>query len=415
MTVDNPIRSLYSKMAMQGQRGYPEPPENPIKWSFDAGLPDPSTFPADDLIRLSGSALRLDQAGALQYGAGADNELLYGYAGLRDALAQRARELFGSDVDVRRVMLTSGGVQAISLALQAFLNPGDVVAVEAPTWNMVVGRVAQLDLQAVAIPMDQDGLRLDVLEEQLDTLRSRGTPLKLLYTIATFNSPTGTCLSESRRRRLVDLAAEWQFIILEDDVYGDLRYGGERLPDLFSMDEAGMVLKIGTFSKIIAPGLRLGWLMGQPDALDAVASVRGDLGVSQWTARILAAYMTEGLLEPHIGRVNDLYRRKRDVAAAMLEKYCAPWVTFRVPDGGFNHWVELAEGIDATTVRELALRHGVDCRAGGRFFGEPGAGGRYVRIAYSQVPLDEIERGLAVFGEAIRASAGASRPTSVGR
>ena len=207
-------------------------------------------------------------------------------------------------------MLTSGGVQAISLGLQAFLDPGDVVAMEAPTWNMVVGRVAQLDLQAVPIPMDENGLRIDLLEEQLRARRSRGRPIKLLYTVATFNSPTGTSMSESRRRRLVELAAEWQFVILEDDVYGDLRYDGARLPDLFSMDESGLVLKIGSFSKTIAPGLRLGWLMGQPDALDAVASVRGDLGVSQWTARTMAKYMDEGLLEPHIARVNDLYRRK---------------------------------------------------------------------------------------------------------
>jgi 2-aminoadipate transaminase len=395
-------------MAAQGQLGYPGQPENPIRWSFDSGLPDPTTFPVDDLARLAESALRRDQSGALQYGAGADHELLYGYAGLRDALADRAGRLFGSQVDRREIMLTAGGVHAISLALQAFLDPGDVIAMEAPTWNMVVGRVAQLDMQAVPIAMDHDGLRLDVLEQQLEASRARGKPIKLLYTIATFNSPTGTSLAVSRRRRLVELAREWHFVILEDDVYGDLRYHGDRLPDLFGMDESGLVLKIGSFSKVIAPGLRLGWLMGRADALDAIASVRGDLGVSQWTARIIAQFMTEGLLEPHIARVNDLYRRKRDVAATMLETHCAPWVTFKKPDGGFNHWVELADGIDATMVREMALRRGVDCRAGGRFFGERGAGGRFVRIAFSQVPMEEIERGLAVFGEAIAACAGAS-------
>jgi 2-aminoadipate transaminase len=171
-----------------------------------------------------------------------------------------------------------------------------------------------------------------------------------------------------------------------------------------------LVLKIGSFSKTIAPGLRLGWLMGQPDALDAVASVRGDLGVSQWTARTMAKYMDEGLLEPHIARVNDLYRRKRDVAARILEERCPSWLSFRVPEGGFNHWVELAEEVDATKVRELALRRGVDCRPGGRFFGDGGASGRYVRIAFSQVPIEEIERGLSVFCEAVEACAGSSGP-----
>jgi len=398
------IQSMYSVMSSRGGPGYWKTSAKPVTWSFDAGLPDPTTFPLDDLVRLSDKVLRRDPAGALQYGAGPDGSTMYGFGGLRELLAEQAQRSVGPPVDIRGVILTSGGVQAITLALQAFLNPTDVIGMEAPTWNMVVARVRQLDLEAVAIPLDEDGMLLDVLEERLQHLRAQGKRLKLLYTQATFNSPTGVSLSLPRRQRLLEMAKEWEFLILEDNVYGDLRFEGSALPSMFSMDDSGFVMKIGSFSKTIAPGLRMGWLMGHPEAIAAIAAVRGDLGVSQWTARVIAEYISEGLLEPHIAEVNQLYRKKRDLAASVLEERCSPWVSFHVPEGGFNHWVELDEHVDSAAVRELGLAQGVDCRPGEKFFGEGESGKSHLRIAYSQVPMEEIERGLTVLGNAIKES-----------
>jgi 2-aminoadipate transaminase len=398
------IGKLASVPARKGFRGYWNMPEVKVTWAFEAGLPDPATFPVDDLLRISESVLRTDSAAALQYGGAQHGGIIYGYEGLRDLLAERARREGVADVDRSGVMLTSGGIQAITMACRAFLDPGDVLAVEAPTWGAVLSAAATQGAEAVAIPMDREGLLVDELERRLAQLRREGRRLKLLYTIATFNTPTGISLSEARRRRVLELARQWEFVVLEDNVYGDLRYEGDPIPSMLSLDDSGLVLKIDSFSKTLAPGLRLGWVTGHPEAIGALSSVRGDLGVSQWTARIMARYLEEGLYDPHIASVNRLYRDKRDATEAGLRDSCSPWVTWRTPAGGFFVWVELGEEVDGAAVMQKALADGVVCRPGERFFGDEESGRQMFRIAFSQVPESEIERGIGVLGKAIVAS-----------
>ncbi len=399
------ITTFASRAAAGGGSGYWDIPEVKVSWAFEAGLPDPATFPIDDLVRISEKVLRSEADEALQYGMPFSGGIIYGYPGLRDLLAQRTNEQDGRDLDRKSVMLTSGGVQGIAIACRAFLEPGDVAAVEAPTWGAALSAVAQCGAEAIAIPLDDDGLRLDVLEEQLARLAAEGRRLKLLYTITTFNTPTGVSLSLERRERLVALARRWNFLMLEDNVYGDLRYDGSRIPTLLGLDDTGRVLRVDSFSKTLAPGLRLGWVTGHPDVLGALASVRGDLGVSQWTARIMAGYLEEGLFEPHIERVTALYRAKRDATQAALEAHCATACHWRRPEGGFFFWVELDDTIDGQRTMAEAMAGGVVCRPGERFFGDDDDSGRRLfRIAFTQVPLDEIERGIAVLGKAIDAS-----------
>jgi 2-aminoadipate transaminase len=374
-----------------------------ITWSFDSGLPDPTTFPIDDLTRLSAAVLRDDAAAALQYGTGHDGGIMYGYMGLRHAIAERANARDGTTVDERSIVLTSGGIQGISLGCRAFMDQGDVVAVEAPTWGAVLMAANQLGAEVIAVPMDDDGMRVDQLEEQLATLQSDGKRLKMLYTIATFNTPTGLSMSADRRRRLVELAEQWGFLVMEDNVYGDLRYQGERLPTLRSLDQSGLVFTIESFSKTLAPGLRLGWVNGHPEVVAALSSVRGDLGMSQWLSRLMERYLLEGLLDPHIAQVNELYRSKRDVAVKALEAHCSPWVRWAEPEGGFFLWLELDPSVDVEAVRERALEGGVACRPGERFFGDADDGRQFLRLAFSMVPVEEIERGIAVLGGAIAA------------
>lgn len=396
------MESLFSKAASGAHRGYVEFPEFPIRWAFEAGLPDPDTFPIDDLVRISERILRTEAADALQYGTPQFSGLTYGYPELRRQIVERtdaAREL-----SLANVMLTSGGVQAITLACRAFLDPGDVIAVEAPTWGAVLGAAKHAGADAAAIPMDDDGLRLDVLEARLQDLRREKRRLKLVYTIDTFNTPTGICLSEARRRQLLDLAAEWEFVVLEDNVYGDLRYEGSAIPTLLSMDTEGVVIKVDSFSKTLAPGLRLGWLTADAPVVSALAAVREDLGVSQWLARLMSGYLTEGLFQPHLALVNRLYAAKRDAAAAALEQHCSKWARWTIPKGGFFFWLTLDDAVDGRSVMHKALAEGVVCRPGERFFGEEGAGGQHLRIAFTQVPIEEIGRGIEVLGQAIRHS-----------
>jgi 2-aminoadipate transaminase len=376
-----------------------------VKWAFEAGLPDPRSFPIDDLVRISERVLREDAADALQYGGGAHGSITYGWEGLRDRLAERSARLDGRELDRRGVILTSGGVQGISIFCQAFLDAGDALAVELPTWEAVVTTSQRLGAEPIAVPVDGDGLRLDLLEKQLEQLRAAGRRLKFVYTIATFHTPTGACLSLERRQRLLELAREWDFLVLEDNVYGELRYDGETLPTLFALDTSDRVVKIDSTSKTIAPGLRLGWVSGHPDVIAALSAVRGDLGVSQWIARVLEGFLSEGLYEPHLEKVCALYRDKRDVAVAALAQHCGDSLRWNVPDGGYFLWCTLADGIDGREVMKRAFADGVVCRPGERFFGEPEPAQNFFRIAFTTVPMEEIEPGIAALGRAIEASA----------
>ena len=229
----------------------------------------------------------------------------------------------------------------------------------------------------------------------------------MLYTIATFNTPTGWSMSLPRRRKLLDLASRYGFIVLEDNVYGELRYEGETIPTLFSLDESGLVVKIDSFSKILAPALRLGWVSGDPEVMRAIGAVKGDLGVSQWLARVVARFMDEGKLDPHVAMVNELYREKRDIAVQALRDQCGPWVTFDVPEGGFFIWIELSSDVDGEQVMQKAFAEGVVCRPGERFFGETDddTHKQWFRLAFIMVPKDELERGITALGKAIADSA----------
>ena len=398
------IRSLSSRAAAEGTPGYWDFPEIDVRWAFEAGLPDPDTFPLDDLLRISERVLRTDAADGLQYGGGYHGSIMYGFEGLRDRLAERTARVDGREVGRREILLTSGGVQGLTLACHAFLDPGDVAIVEAPTWGAVLTAVRQCGAEPIPVALDDDGLRVDLLETQLEELAAAGRRTKLVYTIATFHTPTGVCLSLDRRRRLIELARRRDFLILEDNVYGELRYDGEALPTLFALDDSGRVVKVDSFSKILAPALRIGWVTGHADAIAALSAVRGDLGVSQWLARVMAEFMKEGRLEPHVEKVNELYRRKRDVALRALEEHCADHLRWNGPQGGFFLWLELSDEVDGREVMKRAMAEGVVCRPGERFFGDEDAGRQLFRLAFVLVPEREIERGIAVLGRAISQS-----------
>src|SRR4051794_21779350 len=399
------MKSFYSSAAQRGHAGYWEFPAMDITWAFESGLPDPDTFPIADLLRLHEQTVKAEPADALQYGSPLNGSIVYGYEGLRSELLARTQAEDGrTDLDLKSIMLTSGGIQALTLACDAFIDPGDVMAVEAPTWNAVLGAAQQRGAEAIAVPLDENGMLLDVLEDQLKKLQSEGRRLKLLYTIASFNTPTGISLSADRRKRLVELAQKYNFLVLEDNVYGALRYEGEAIPSILSLDDSGLVFRVDSFSKTLAPALRIGWVTGHPDVIGGLSAVKGDLGISQWTARVLAEYLREGLYDPHLEKVKALYHTKRDIAMSALDAHCSPHVTFSKPDGGFFLWVELADNIDGTQVMMKGIADGVVCRPGERFFGETDQGKQFFRLAFTQVPTDEIERGIAVLGKAIAAS-----------
>lgn len=398
---------------------FPDPPV-PVTFNFDQGVPAEETFPIDDLLAIHEEVLRRDRGRALEYiSFGWDDrterilylstyvELVLGNTACREQVAAWvARRQGVSGLSPDGIILTSGSVQAVALAVNAFVDAGDVVFVEAGTFPYALRYFQMRGAHIRPVAVDAEGMDTDDLARALAEVRAEGRRPKMIYTIATFQLPTGVCTSLARRRRLIELAEDFDLVVLEDNVYGDLRYSGEPLPTILSLDTTGRVVQDHSFSKILAPGLRLGWGAGPEPLVAAMAAVRQDLGVSQWTARVMAEYLARGLLDPHIDRANAVYRAKRDVAAAAVRRHCGRWVRFDVPDGGFYLWLEISDELDWENVRLLAQDAGVAFRPGERFMGPDMAevGRRYIRLAFSHVAELELERGIAALGEAMAKS-----------
>jgi 2-aminoadipate transaminase len=411
--------SLYSDLAQSGPPlFFPDPPA-PVTFNLDQGIPAEETFPMRDLKRLAVEVLEKDGPRALEYisfdyDEGEDQiiylatyiELVLGYTGLRDELAKWMSAREGRDLDADNFILASGSVQAIALAINAFVNPGDGVLLEAASfpYAMRYMEMRKADIRSVAI--DSQGIDVDDLERRILEMKADGVKPKLMYVIPTFQLPTCVETPVDRRKRLLELAAEHEILVLEDNIYGDLRYGGEPLPTLLSLDEHGVVMQSHGFSKIVAPALRIGWVCADKKVIEGLAAVRQDLGVSQWLARMMTAFMREGKLDPHIASVNEVYRRRRDVAGAAVREHCGEFVNFEVPQGGFYLWLELDERVEWDRVGELAAERGVMCRPGERFMAD-GDARRFLRLAYSHAPDHELVRGIEALGEAIRGAVSA--------
>lgn len=421
------INSLLSEAARTGPQVSKNESTN-ITFNFDQGIPGEETFPINDLTDLHKMILDRDQGRALEYMSldyddradrirypAGRNEMLLGHTGLRAEVADWINSAqSGANVTADGIILASGSVHAISLAANAFLDEGDGVMVESTTFPYALRYMQMRRASIHQIAMDSDGLDVADLERALKDMTSRGTRPKLLYTIATFHLPTGVTSTVQRRRRILELAEKYNFLVIEDNIYGDLRYSGDARPTLLSLDTTGRVMQAHGFSKIIAPGLRLGWMSGAQEVIAALAAVRQDLGVSQLTCRVMAEYLQRGMLEKHIELVNQIYLVKRDVAVAAMRRYCADWASFDVPDGGFYLWLKLSDELDLDRLRAETQSRGILCRPGEAFsLKDPRkAAPRYLRLAFSHVSAGELERGIAALGDAFATAARATREAS---
>jgi 2-aminoadipate transaminase len=398
------LRSEASRLAPFEYKGAQTRP----RWAFTGGFPDPRYFPARHLLDCLKTAAAEDIT-VLQYGSEIDESLRYGEASLRRALAGRIAGDLGGSSTIAEVMLATGGVGAIELVCRAFLDPGDVVVVEAPTWPVVLTIARHHRAELVAVEVDSAGMCIDLLEERIEMLDAEGRRAKLVYTIPTFQTPTGTVMAVERRRRMAELAARVGFLVLEDGTYEALRYEGDPVPSIQSFDRHGRVLKIGSFSKTVAPALRVGWIGGPADALTALASVRTDLGVDQWVSRALALFLEQGGYDEHLQRMLSAYKRKRDVLHAALERECADLVDWSLPLGGYFFWLRLRDRVDPDEAKRVAMEKGIATRPGEQFFGVPQDGRQLLRVAFSQVPEEVIPEGVAELARALRAASRSRR------
>lgn len=386
-----------------------------VKYAMGTGLPDSGLFPIDELQEYSARALATHGVECLSYGMGGQG----GFAGplaLREQLAKRTLARDGRDVGPDGIVLTSGASHGAALVANAYLSPGDVALAEAQSWPWALRYMREAGATVVAVPMDDDGMVVGRLERQIIALKDEGKHPKLIYTIPTFHVPTATCLPEGRRRMLIDVAQRHDMVVFEDNLYYDLRYFGDPVSTLLSMDDAGVVVQNNGFSKTLAPGLRMGWVTGSTEAMLAVEMVRQDLGVNQWTAHMLALWMADGRYDRHLEVVRESARRKHGIVLKTLREHCQPYVRFNVPDGGIYFCLELAPHVDLDLFREQLDAEGVDIAPGERFALDDERYRRYIRIAYLDVADDDLELFIAMLGKCLRASAsmpnGALTPTN---
>lgn len=369
--------------------------ERPEVISLAGGLPDTTTFPPEDFAAIMAHIAADRCAAALQYGP------TEGLGIVKDAIVHvMAAE--GTSVDPSEILVTTGGQQVIDLVSKLLLDPGDVVIAEAPTYPGAIPTFSAYQAQVVQIEMDADGMPIERFEEMLDRLERDGRKPKFLYTIPNFHNPGGVTMSLPRRRRLIEVAAEREILILEDNPYGLLRYEGEPLPTLHTLGQGVDTIYLGTFSKILSAGLRLGWAVAPAPVLAKLSMAKqgADLCSSSTTQHFVSAYFAEGRWEAYLEALKDLYRRRRDVLIAALERSFPESATWTVPQGGLFVWVTLPEEIDTSDLLARALRRNV-AFVPGRGAYVDGRGGSSMRLNFSGVTDDDLREGVRRIGEVI--------------
>jgi 2-aminoadipate transaminase len=357
--------------------------------SFARGIPAPECLAVDELADCAKAAISRDGNTVLSYGPGG------GYGPLREWIAAR------HGVEPSRVVVTSGSLQGFVFLAEQLVQPGARVLVEAPTYDRPIKILKRLGAEIVGLPMDDEGLQPGALEEAL----ASGSKPAFLYTIATFQNPSGRTLSEERRRRVVELAREHELLVLEDDPYGLVRYDGQALPTLFELEGGVNVAYASSFSKTIAPGVRVGYfvlpapLAAQIEAL-AVSTYISPPFLAQATVH---EFVRRGNFEPNVERVNGLLGARRDAMLEALERLAPAGATWSRPEGGYFIWLDLEHDAPSLAAAQAA---GVTFVEGKDFFAD-GSGGRSMRLAFSFVSPDEIAEGVARLAPLL---AGASAP-----
>lgn len=361
--------------------------------SFAGGLPDIPSLPGEILLKAARTVIDREQKEALEYGG------TYGPYPLRTAIAERSSTIEGLPVAVGQVLISSGSAHGIGVVCEALLDPGDVVLVESPNFPGSMRTFRTFGAEMIAVPMDEIGLRVDILEEKLAQLAGEGRRAKFLYTIPTHQNPAGSTLEADRRERVVELARQHRFFVLEDDAYGELWFERTPPPSIFALS-GGENIKVSSFSKILATGLRMGWVLGPAALISRVASVRYDMGSSPFLGRIIAETIRNGDLDRHIADLRRIYLRKLQRVEDALNKYCREYCTWRQPAGGFFLWLALRPGLSSRDVQLAANEEGVIIGQGPQFFADQQAT-NHLRLAFSYVAMEDIEEGVHRLGDAM--------------
>lgn len=367
---------------------------DPTYISLSAGNPAPEAFPVKPLAEISAKLMAENPILALQYST------TEGYTPLRDHLRAYMREKHNTGRDFDDILITSGAQQIMDLFTKSVLNEGETVLTEAPSFIGTLNDFRSYRAKLVGIPMDTDGMNMEALEKALQTEKN----VKFIYTIPNFQNPSGITMSLEKRKKLYDLAKQYGVMILEDNPYGDLRYAGEALPTIKSFDEEGIVLYAGSFSKVISPGMRVGYAIGPKPVLAkmTVCKQGQDVHTNIWSQVLCHRFMTEYDYEAHLDGLRALYTRKRAFLLDLMEKNLAPHITWDPFDGGLFAWCHLPAGVDMQAFVQKALEKKVCVVPGTAFLTDENEPCDAFRINFSTPTDEQLQKGIELLGEAVR-------------
>jgi 2-aminoadipate transaminase len=364
--------------------------------SLSGGYPDPAYYPWQLIAKLATESLEADYPRILAYG------MPNGFPELRQWVAEHSLKN-GVDVSPDQVIICDGSTETMSLVARLLLQPGDKMVMEAPSYSGAVSVFKMSGAHVEQIPMDSEGIDIEKLEAYCIQTKAEGRPLKLVYIMPNYHNPLGTSTTLDRRQALVSLAQKYEFVILEDDAYIEFIYEGERLPSIKSFDTDGHVIYTSTFSKPLAPGLRLAWIIASPEIIMALARLKGNINMSanHLGQAIALRYCKEGHIYKHIEKMNQIYKRKKDLMLTTLEQNMPDFVTWTKPSGGFFLWVEIEEGrVDG--IELLKETNGkVSYRPGDSFYTDE-QGLNQLRLCFTFETEANIEKGIIILADAIK-------------
>lgn len=368
--------------------------EKPEIISFAGGLPAPELFPIDKITVIVQDILQNDAKAALQYSA------TEGFVLLREIIANQRMILANVKTTPDNVLITAGSQQGIDFSARLFLDDGDYIICEDPSYLGAINVFNTYHTKYLPIPMDEEGMIMEELEKTLQAYPQA----KLIYTIPDFQNPTGRTMSVARRKRLAELAAQYKIAVIEDNPYGELNFEGHRLPAIQSFDTEGWVIYLGSFSKTFCPGYRIGWICAEDTVLNKFVMLKqvADLQCSSIAQREVAYFMQRYSLDEHVASIIAVYKKRRDLMLDGIAKYFPAGVKYTLPAGGLFTWVELKPGINAAELLIEALKENVAFVPGAPFFAN-GGNHNFLRLNYSNMPEERIVEGIKRLGKVLHA------------
>lgn len=362
------------------------------------GYPDPDYFPREEIKLITEYVMDHEADQALQYGP------FLGYGKLRQHIVDIANKK-NQKAEIENIIITSGSTEAFALMCKVFINPGDYILIEEPSYSGAIASFKGHGANLISAPLDEDGIIPEEVERVIATKKAEGIQVKFMYILPNYQNPAGVSLSLERRKALIQIAKRYDVIIFEDDAYIEFRYEGEELPTIKSMDDDGIVVYTSTFSKTFAPGVRIAWIIAETEIINALAKAKfvTSLCTSPLTQAMACEFSKRGYLAKHVEKSAKLYKARRDAMLTALEKYMPEGVVWTKPKGGFFVWVTApADRIDGIEMLKGAVEADVSYRPGPAFYIDDTRGYNQARLCFTMVDEEKITEGVRRFAEVIK-------------